>query len=349
MTGAAAGADGIDMKEALARVVDGKNLSAADMAGVAGRIMDGEATPAQVGALLTALRMKGETVDEVVGAAQAMRARMLKVVTDAPVLVDTCGTGGDGSGSVNVSTLAAFVVAACGVPVAKHGNRALTSKSGSHDVIEALGLDPAPSPELAARSLREVGLCFMFAPTYHAATKHAAGPRREIGFRTLFNLLGPLTNPAGARYHVTGVFAAPRCEFLARAYGQLGSQRALVVHGAGGLDEFAPAGATQMAELRDGVVTVREVHPGDFGLPEADAAGLRGGDPATNARLLTETLRGAAGVIRNAAVMTAGAALYVAGTADDLAAGARLAGDAIDSGRALAMLDKLRAITPGAA
>ncbi len=255
--GSASGAS-LDLRTALARVVERGDLTADEMAVVVGRIMDGEGTPAQVGALLTALRMKGETVGEVVGAALAMRARMLRVKASDGVL-DTCGTGGDGSGSVNISTLSSLIVAACGVKVAKHGNRALSSRSGSHDVIEALGIDPAPSPDLAARCLDEVGICFMFAPAYHAATKSVAGARRELGFRTLFNLLGPLTNPAGARLHLNGVFSRERCEFLARAHKALGSRRALVVHG-GGFDEIAPAGPTLVAELSaDGNLRTYEI------------------------------------------------------------------------------------------
>jgi anthranilate phosphoribosyltransferase len=261
-------------------------------------------------------------------------------------MVDTCGTGGDGSGSVNVSTLAALIVAGCGVAVPKHGNRALSSRSGSHDVIEALGLDPAPSPELAVRCLREVGLAFLFAPTYHAATRHAAGPRKELGIRTAFNLLGPLTNPAGTRFSVNGVFARDRCELLARAHQALGAARVMVIHGDGGLDEFAPSGTTFVAELRDGAVRTYEVSPRDFGLPEADPAGLRGGEPAVNARILTEALQGAPGPVRNVALMTAAAALVVTSQAADLTAGVVRAADAIDDGRALRVLERLRAIAP---
>jgi anthranilate phosphoribosyltransferase len=337
---------GLGIREALAQVVAGRSLSSADMAAVVGCIMDGEATQAQAGALLTALRMKGETVDEVVGAALAMRQRMARVPADAPALLDTCGTGGDGSGTVNISTLASFIVAACGVKVAKHGNRALSSRSGSHDAIEAMGIDPAPTPEMALRCLTEVGICFMFAPNFHAATRHVAGPRRELGFRTLFNLLGPLTNPAGARYHMNGVFAAERCEFMARAHAQLGSLRALVVHGAGGLDEIAPAGATQVAELRDGAVRCYEIRPADFDLPEVDPAGLAGGDAATNARLLQATLAGASGAIRVAALLAAAASLYVVGAASDLRVGARMAAAALDSGKAGAVVDRLRGLSP---
>jgi len=336
----------LSLRDALAKLVAGQGLSAADMTDVVGQIMDGAATPAQVGALLAALRMKGETVDEVVGAAQAMRQRMVRVDTDFPVLLDNCGTGGDGSGSVNVSTLAALILAACGVKVAKHGNRALSSRSGSHDVLEALGVDPAPGPDLVQRCLAEVGIGFMFAPVYHAATKNVAGPRREVGFRTLFNLLGPLTNPASTRYHVNGVFTRERCEFLAHAHAQLGSRRAMVVHGSGGLDEFAPAGPTFVAELDEGNVRSYEVSPADFGLTEASADGLKGGEPALNASLLMATLRGEAGASRVAALMTASAGLVVTGGASNFRAGAALAADALDSGNALSMLERVRLIAP---
>ena len=347
MTGPVAGAtSGLGMREALAQVVAGRSLSTADMSAVVGCMMDGEATPAQVGGLLAALRMKGETVDEVVGAASAMRQRMLRVPAGESALLDTCGTGGDGSGTVNISTLASFIVAACGVKVAKHGNRALSSRSGSHDVIEAMGIDPMPTPETALLCLAEVGLCFMFAPNFHAATRHVAGPRRELGFRTLFNLLGPLTNPAGARYHMNGVFAAERCEFLAQAHAKLGSLGAMVVHGAGGLDEIATSGSTQVAELRGGKVRCYQIRPADFDLPEQDPAGLAGSDAETNARLLEAALAGAPGAIRVAAIMEAAASLYVVGAASDLRVGARQAEGALDSGNARAVVDHLRRLSP---
>jgi anthranilate phosphoribosyltransferase len=336
----------LTVREALGRLVEGKTLSADDMTAVVGQIMDGAATPAQVGALLAALRMRGETVEEVVGAAQAMRHRMLRVETDLPVLLDDCGTGGDGSGSVNVSTLAALILVAAGVKVAKHGNRALSSKSGSHDVIEALGINPAPTPELARQCLVELGVCFMFAPVFHAATKNVAAARREVGFRTLFNLLGPMTNPAGARFHVNGVFARERCEFLARAHAQLGSRRAMVVHGAGGLDEFAPAGPTYVAELTDGQVRCYELRPADFGLEEANPDGLRGGEPAHNAQMLLDVLRGKGGASRVAALMTAAAGLVAVGAAPDVREGARLAAAALDSGDAMSVVERLRKIAP---
>jgi anthranilate phosphoribosyltransferase len=355
MTTAAGGAGGmgagvpeLGLREALARVVDGTDLSADEMARVVGQIMDGEGTPALIAALLVALRMKGETVGEVVGAARAMRARMTPVPFESDKLVDTCGTGGDNSQSVNISTLASFIVAGCGVVVAKHGNRAQSSRSGSHDVLEALGLDASPTPALAARCLREAKLAFLYAPAHHSATKHAAGPRKELGLRTIFNLLGPLTNPCGARYHVNGVFSRERCELLAHAHGVLGSLRALVIHGASGLDEFAPAGNTYIAELKDGGVRTYEVTPADFGLPPADPIGLLGGSPEFNAHVINEVLFGVAQheAVRTAALMTAGAALYVVGEAADLRVGTQRAAAALSSGAARAVLDTLRGLTP---
>jgi len=338
------------LREVLGRLIEGQNLSPDEMAAVVGGIMDGAGSPAQVGALLAAFRMKGETVDEVVGAALAMRQRMQRVPLAAQVgeeVMDTCGTGGDGSGSVNISTLASFILAGCGVRVAKHGNRALSSKSGSHDVIEALGLDPAPSAEVAARCLLEANLCFMFAPAFHAATKAVAVPRREVGFRTLFNLLGPLTNPAGARVHLNGVFAQDRCAFLARAHKALGSRRALVVHGQGGLDEIAPAGPTHVAELTEGgEIREYQITLDDFGLPEQDPAGLRGGEPARNARILREALEGAPGAVRVSAVATAAAGLRVAGLVRDLREGAARARQSLDEGAALGVLQKLERLSP---
>lgn len=337
----------MNVREALARIIDRQDLTAEQMAEVVGAIMDGAATPAQIGGLLVGLRMKGETVDEIVGAARAMRQRMVGVTVADPILVDTCGTGGDGSRSVNVSTLAAFIVAGAGVVVAKHGNRAQSSQSGSHDVIEALGLDPAPGPEIAARCLREAKLAFLFAPAHHAATKHAIGPRKEVGVRTLFNLLGPLTNPCGARFHVNGIFSRERCELLAQAHAALGSSRAMVVHGAGNLDEFAPAGSTFVAELTDGTVRGYELKPSDFGLDESDPAGLRGGTPDDNARIAMEVLSGGGPeAARNATLMTAAAAIYVSGGARDLRAATATARGVLTGGGALAVLEKLRRIAP---
>jgi anthranilate phosphoribosyltransferase len=337
----------LGIRDALARVIERRDLTSDEMAAVVGEIMDGQATQAQIGALLTAMRMKGETVEEVVGAARAMRARMTRVPFDVEAMVDLCGTGGDGSRSINVSTIAAFVVAGAGVAVPKHGNRAQSSQSGAHDVIEALGLHPATPPELSLRCLQEAKLAFLFAPAHHAATKHVVGPRKEVGFRTLFNLLGPLTNPAGVRVHVNGIFAKDRCELLARAHGALGARRALVIHGAGGLDEFAPAGATFVAELTDGKVTTYEVSPSDFGLKESDPAGLAGGTPADNARIALEVLGGKGpDAARNAVLMTAAAALYTTGAAADLKTAAGRAAEVLAGGGAMGVLEMLRRIAP---
>ncbi len=244
----------MDIKQAIAALVARRDLGADEIAAVFGTIMDGQATPAQVGGLLVALRMKGETPDEIAGAARAMRARATRLRCPEPEhAVDTCGTGGDGSGSVNVSTIAAVIVAACGVRVAKHGNRALSSRAGSADVLEALGVHLTPEVAVLERCLAEVGITFMFAPSFHAATRHASGPRKELGTRTLFNLLGPLTNPAGVGNQVVGVFDAVFLAPLAHALGRLGARRAFVVHGEGGVDEVAVAGTTQVAEWDSGV------------------------------------------------------------------------------------------------
>jgi anthranilate phosphoribosyltransferase len=333
----------VDVRGALARLFAGGSLDEDETAAVFGEVMDGAATPAQIGALLAALRMKGETVAELVGAARAMRARALPIAAraDGARLVDTCGTGGDGAATINISTIAAIVVAACGAKVAKHGNRAVSSRAGSADVLEALGVRVDCSAEVAARCLDQVGIAFLFAPAYHGATRHANGPRRELGVRTLFNLLGPLTNPAGARHQVVGVFDGAWCEPLARALGVLGSVRALVVHGAGGLDEISPAGETTCAELAFGTVRTRRITPGDFGLPEGDPAGLRGGDVSHNAAAARAILAGEQGVGRSAVVMAAAAALWVVEQAADLPAAARQAEAALDDGRAARTLDAL--------
>jgi anthranilate phosphoribosyltransferase len=294
----------MELPQAIAHALARRDLSADEMAAVVGRIMDGQATPAQIGAFLVALRAKGETVDEVVGAATAMRARAGKLRVPAGVVVDTCGTGGDGRSTINVSTIAALVVAAAGVRVAKHGNRAQSSRSGSADVLEALGVDVSAPLPVVERCLEEVGIGFLFAPAFHGATKHASGPRKEIGVRTVFNLLGPLTNPAGARHQLIGVYDVALVEPMARALGRLGSEHALVVHGEG-LDEFSPRGATEVAELRHGEVKRYKLVPRDFGLEEHDPDGLAGGDARENADKALAILDGAAGAGRSAVVMSA--------------------------------------------
>ncbi len=324
----------------ITRVCAGEHLSAAEMAVVIGHIMDGETTEAQIEAFLVALRAKGETVDEVVGAARAMRARALKLRVPTGVVVDTCGTGGDGASTINISTIAAIVVAAAGVCVAKHGNRAQSSRAGSADVLEALGVDVSAPVEVVERCLDEVGIGFLFAQAFHGATRHAAGARRKIGARTIFNMLGPLTNPAGARQQLIGVYAVALLEPMARALGELGSERALVVHGAGGLDEIAPAGATEVAEWGAGEVKRYQLRPSDFHLEETDPAGLAGGDASNNAERARAILDGEPGAGRNTVVMSAAATFYAAGKSD-LREGARIAERMIDDGTARSVLTRL--------
>jgi anthranilate phosphoribosyltransferase len=330
------------LKSAIARAVAGESFTAAEVRDVFAAIMRGEASPAQIGGLLIALRLKGETAEEIAGAARAMREAAAPMdVRDPETLVDTCGTGGDGSGTANISTLAAIVAAAAGGRVAKHGNRAQSSRSGSADVLEALGVRIESSPAEAVRCLEELGIAFLFAPAYHAATRHAAGPRRELGTRTLFNLLGPLTNPAGAANQVIGVFSAEWLEPVARALGQLGSRRVYVVHGAGGLDEIAVRGPTRVAEWNAarGEVSAYEITPADFGLAESDPDGLAGGDAERNAAIARAVLAGAPGPVRAAAIMEAATALCAAGAAGDFREGAERAAEAIDSGAAATKLE----------
>ncbi len=278
---------------AINRALAGSDLSRAEMAEVIGQIMDGGATPAQIGGLLVALRAKGESVDEIVGAASAMRTR----ATPLPCprhehSIDTCGTGGDGSGMINVSTLAAILIAACGGIVAKHGNRALSSRCGSADVLEALGIAIDAEPAAVTRAIEVAGIGFAFAPKFHAATRHAGGPRKELGTRTIFNLLGPLTNPAHVRHQVVGVYERKWCEPVAAALGALGVRRAAVVHGAGGLDEIAVRGETHAAVWDNGVITAMTITPRTFRADEVDPAGLAGGDAAHNAGILRKVLAG---------------------------------------------------------
>jgi anthranilate phosphoribosyltransferase len=338
----------LDIKAAIARVSGGADLTADEIAGVFGSIMDGAATPAQIGGLLVALRMKGETADELAGAARAMRTRATPLACPDPERgVDTCGTGGDGAGTLNVSTLAAIVVAAAGGVVAKHGNRALSSRSGSADVLEVLGVKVDAAPPVVERCMAEVGIGFAFAPAFHAATRHAAGPRKELGVRTLFNLLGPMTNPAQVRHQVIGVFDRRWCEPVATALGRLGARRVFVVHGAGGIDEVAVRGATFVADWNaaTGAVTTYDVDGGAFGFEDVDPAGLAGGEAVDNAAALRKVL--AADGVRTgearrapfvAAVMEAAMALVAIGAATDFHDGAGIAGYAIHSGAAARVL-----------
>ena len=338
------------MKLLLARVASGEALAAADAREAFEIMMSGDATPAQVGGFLMGLRVRGETVDELVGGAQVLRERMVKVQAPAQA-IDTCGTGGDASGTFNVSTAAAIVVAACGVPVAKHGNRALSSRSGSADVLTALGVNVEADVALVERAIRGVGIGFMMAPRHHGAMRHVAGARVELGTRTIFNLLGPLANPAGAKRQLMGVFARQWVEPLAHVLGQLGAERAWVVHGADGLDELSTTGPSHVAELRDGTVRTFEVSPEQAGLPRARRDDLRGGDATTNADALRALLDGVRGPYRDIVALNSAAALIVSGQVDDLEAGVARALDAIDSGAAKDVLRGLIAIsseaTPG--
>jgi anthranilate phosphoribosyltransferase len=345
----------MEIKAAIARVVGGGDLSSDEIALVFGAIMDGEATPAQIGGLLIGLRAKGETSDEIAGAARAMRARALPLVCPSPERgVDTCGTGGDGSGTVNVSTLAAIVAAGAGAVVAKHGNRAQSSRSGSADVLEALGVKIDAAPAVVERCMSEVGIGFAFAPAFHAATRHAAGPRKELGTRTIFNLLGPLTNPAQVKHQVVGVFDRRWCEPLAAALGKLGAARAIVLHGEGNLDEVAVRGETFLAEWNGQRVVTRTVTPVDFGFGDVDPAGLAGGDAAENAGILRRVLAGEAvgpdEALRapfQAAVMEAALALLVTGIVRDEKQGAFEAAAAIRDGRAARVLDRWAGLSHG--
>jgi anthranilate phosphoribosyltransferase len=305
-------------------------------------IMRGEASPVHVAGFLMALRAKGERPEELVGLARAMREASVRLPVDDGIPVfDTCGTGGDGAGTVNVSSMAAIVVAACGVRVAKHGNRSVSSRCGSADVFEALGVNVTAPPAVVAACLRDPGLAFLFAPTFHPSMRHAAPVRRELGVRTAFNLLGPLTNPAGASRQLVGVPRPELTELVARALGLLGSTRVWVVHAADGLDELSTTGYTKVSECRDGVLRTFFVHPSDFGLPKATVRDLEGQDAAHNAQVTREVLGGAWGPVRDIVALNAGAALYIAGAASHVDEGIRLALAAIDDGRATRVLERL--------
>jgi len=333
------------IREAIEAIVNrGLSLGEEEAARVMEEIMTGRATPAQMGAFLTALHIKGETVDEIVGMARVMRARAQRVHVDG-ALVDTCGTGGDARGTFNISTAAAFVAAGAGAKVAKHGNRAMSSRCGSADVLEALGAKLDLTPEQVRRCIEEVGVGFIFAPSFHPAMKFASGPRREIGIRTVFNILGPLTNPAGARRQVLGVAEAALAEKMAQALLRLGCQHALVVHGEDGLDELTITGPSLVHEVRDGRIRSYTIAPEEVGLRRAGIEALRGGSPQENAAALREILRGRAGPLRDIVLLNAGAALVVAEKAGSLREGVAMAAAAIDSGAARRCLEHFIELT----
>jgi anthranilate phosphoribosyltransferase len=347
--------------EAVRTLVERRDLTRIEAAAAMDAIMSGAATNAQIAAFLTALRMKGETVEELIGFAQVMRSKVARVRTradevagltgtDREMLIDTCGTGGDASGTFNISTATAFVVAGAGLKVAKHGNRSMSgltaaSLCGSADVVEALGVNLELSAAQVGRCVDEVGIGFLYAPLLHTAMKHVMAARREVGFRTVFNLLGPLTNPAGANAQIIGVAAASLTEPLARVLAELGTLRAFVVHGADGLDEISSTGESRVSETREGMVRTFTVRPEDFDLPRASISDLRGGDREQNAEIIRGILSGERGPRRDIVLMNAAAALVVGGRARDLKEGAALAARAIDTGAARTRLEQLVALT----
>ena len=326
----------------LKRAASGERLAAAETASAFAAMMSGSVSEIRMAAFLTALAVRGPSVPEIVGAARAMRAAMTKV--EAPRnAIDVCGTGGDGAGTLNVSTGTAFVVAACGVPVAKHGNRAMSSRTGAADVLETLGIPINLDAESARRSLVKPGFAFLFAPSYHPAMKNVGPVRRDLGFRTVFNLLGPICNPAGVQRQLIGIYARDWLEPVAHVLADLGTEKAWIVHGADGLDEMSTTGPTRVAMLEDGQVTVRDIVPEDAGIPRATLAALKGGTAEDNARAIRELLGGAKSAFRDIVLLNSAAALVVAGSASNLREGVARAAEAIDSGRAANALEQARA------
>jgi anthranilate phosphoribosyltransferase len=334
----------VEIKALIGQVASGAALSREMAHAAFESMMSGEVTPSQIGGLLMGLRVRGETVEEITGAVIAMRAKMLAVAAPRDA-IDVVGTGGDASGSFNISTCAAFIVAGAGVPVAKHGNRALSSRSGSADVLTALGVKIDIPPETISSCIEEAGIGFMFAPSHHPAMKHVGPTRVELGTRTIFNLLGPLSNPAGVKRQMVGVFSRQWVEPLAHVLKNLGSERAYVVHGSDGLDEITTSGPTAVAALADGTVTTFEIKPEELGIGRAKPEALRGGDAEANADALKAVLEGRKGPYRDVALLNAAAALVVAAKAKTLAEGVALAGKAIDSGHAQGCLDRLIAVS----
>jgi anthranilate phosphoribosyltransferase len=341
----------MDIQQALQQWVDGESLSREDMRAVMGQVMTGEATPAQIGAMLVALRLRGETIDEIVGAAEAMRSLVTRVHVAQDHLIDLVGTGGDGANLFNVSTASTFVVAAAGGRVAKHGNRSVSSSSGSSDVLETLGVNLALAPEQIARCIDEIGVGFMFAPAHHSAMKHAIGPRRELGMRTLFNLLGPMTNPAFVERQVLGLFNAELGQAMAEALGKLGSKHALVVHSHDGLDEISIAAPTSVWELQDGKVEKFVISPADYDHQHDDLAALVVESSQDSADLIRAALGGepgqAADKARSMIALNAGAGIYVSGVTTSLRSGIELADDLIATGQAMEVMENFVAYTQG--
>jgi anthranilate phosphoribosyltransferase len=333
------------IREAITKLVDNQPLTREDAHATLREIMAGEATAAQIAAFITALRIRGETAEVIAGSAEAMRERFTRVETPPGVIVDVVGTGGDASHTFNISTAAAFVTAGAGLVVAKHGNRSVSSKCGSADVLEALGVNIGVPADRMTECLREAGIAFLFAPSLHPAMKHAIGPRREIGIRTIFNILGPLSNPAGARHGVIGVYMASLVPVMARAAATLGAEHFFVVHGRDGLDEITTTANTSVAEVRNGAVREFEIGPGDLGLPAGRPEDLRGGDSAANAAIVRGILGGKKGPRRDIVLANAAAAIVAGGKAADLKEGVARAAESIDSGSAAQKLERLAALT----
>ena len=333
------------IQEAISKVVVGTNLTEIEMVEVMDQIMTGGASDAQIGSFITALRMKGETVEEITGAARVMREKALHIDAGGGRVVDTCGTGGDSSGTFNISTTAAFIAAGAGAKVAKHGNRSVSSRSGSADVLRSLGVNIEVEVEKVEECLAGAGIGFLFAPLLHGAMKYAIGPRREIAMRTIFNILGPLTNPAGANCQVMGVYDEKLTETLATTLGNLGSSHAMVVHGMDGLDEITLTTTTKISELKDGKVKTFQFIPKEFGLASCVMDDLKGGDSEDNATITLNILKGEKGPKRDISLINAAAAIFVAGLATDLKEGLEKAAQSVDSGAALAKLEKLKEIS----
>jgi anthranilate phosphoribosyltransferase len=333
------------IQQAIGQLLDGHDLDPAEARAAMDEIMAGEATPSQTAGFLVALRAKGETADEIAGCAEAMRAHVVPVTPDRDDLVDTAGTGGDGARTLNISTAAALVAAAAGAAVAKHGNRAVSSASGSADVLEALGFELELEPDRIAQSIDELGFGFIFAPAHHPGFRHAAPVRRELGVRTVFNVLGPLTNPAGARAQIVGVYSPELVPVIAEVLQRLGTRRAFVVHGAGGIDELSPAGPNLVYEVTNGLVRERTIDPLELGVARCAPADLRGGAPEENAAAVRRVLDGEPGPHRDAVLLNAAGAIAAAGHADDLAGGLAFAAEAVDAGAAAERLDRLVAFS----
>jgi anthranilate phosphoribosyltransferase len=333
------------IRESIAKLAEGQKLSREEAHGTMLEIMSGEATPAQIASYITALRIRGEPPEVIAGSAAAMREKFTAVRAPTDIVVDTCGTGGDGAHTFNISTCSALVAAGAGVTVAKHGNRSVSSKCGSADVLGALGVKVDATPNIMEDCLKSVGIAFLFAPVLHPAMKHAIGPRREIGIRSIFNILGPLSNPAGARYGVLGVYDRELAFTLAEAAAALGAKRLFVVHGFDGLDEITTTGPTRVADVKDGVVTTYEIKPDDFGIPTASRNDLTGGEAAENAELIRRILAGEKGPRRDIVLLNAAAAIVAGQKAKDLKEGIAAAARSIDSGAAKQKLEKLIELT----